>query len=226
MLFRSERVSLPSYVKDVYEYAHHPGQTVVNKLNPIFSVLGNLYSNEDFFGNPITDPEADYWHQKLQQLQFVGREARPFSFQGRQQLKQTDRDTGIGAAVKKDLTFVGVAPAPGYITSPEQIERRQRLEADKKYVKELRYKLKGAAMDRDQDKVKELRDEYVQALKRMKQTEVDVGKDRAKAAAARRKAATSMRQSGFPATANLLASLPLEPDAAAQEYFAKVSEAA
>lgn len=220
-----QRVSLPSYVKDVYEYSQRPGTTVVNKLNPIFSLLGNLYSNQDFFGNPITDPEASYWHQKLQQLQFVGKEATPFSFQGRQQMQQTDQEGGLGATVKKVLPMVGVTPAPGYITSGEQLERRQRLEDDQKYTKELKYQMKKAGEAGDKDKQRELAKEYVEAVKRMNQTKALVEQDRAKAAAARRKAATKLRQSGHPATANLVESLPLEPDEAARRYFAQQAAA-
>jgi diguanylate cyclase (GGDEF)-like protein len=221
-----QRVSLPSYVKDVYEYSQRPGTTVVNKLNPIFSVIGNLYNNQDFFGNPITDPEAGYWQQKLQQLQFVGKEATPFSFQGRQQIAATDQEGGFGASVKKALPMIGITPAPGYITSGEQIERRQRLEADQKYTHELKYQMKKALEAKDKARAQELQKEYAQALKRMSQTRALVEQDRAKAAVARRKTATSMRRAGYPATANLVASLPLEPDAAAREYFANLNKAA
>jgi diguanylate cyclase (GGDEF)-like protein len=219
-----QRVSLPSYVKDVYEYAHRPGTTVVNKLNPIFSLMGNLYSNQDFFGNPITDPEAGYWQQKLQQLQFAGHEMTPFSFQGRQQMEATEQPTGFGAAVKKVLPMVGVTPAPGYITSGEQMERRQRLEADQKYVGELKYKIKKAALAGDKEGAAEITKEYIEARKRMAQTKALVDQDRAKAAAARRKTATSMRQQGMPRTADLVAALPLEPDSAARKYFSQMAQ--
>lgn len=221
-----QRVSLPSYVKDVYEYSQRPGTTVVNKLNPVFSLIGSLYSNQDFFGNPITDPEAGYWHQKLQQLEYVGKEATPFSFQGRQQMQQTDQGGGLGASVKKVLPMVGVTPAPGYITSGEQLERRQRLEDDQKYTKELKYRMRKAAEGGDKEKAAELAKEYAAAMKRMSQTKALVEQDRAKAAVARRKTATSMRQSGLPATASLVESLPLEPDAQARRYFAEMARAA
>lgn len=221
-----QRVSLPSYVKDVYEYSQRPGTTVVNKLNPIFSLLGNLYSNQDFFGNPIADPEAGYWQQKLQQLEFVGKEARPFSLQGREQMQQSDQKPGFGASVRKSLTSVGVTPAPGYITSGEQIERRERLEQDQKYTHELMYQMRKAQQAGDKEKAREYKNEYVEAVKRMNATKAQVQQDRNKAAAARRKAATTMRQSGFPATASLVESLPLEPDAKARDYFMQVAKAA
>jgi len=216
-----ERVSLPSYVKDVYEYSQRPGQTIVNKLNPIFSLIGNLYSNQDFFGNPISDPEASYWHQKLQQAQFAAHEMTPFSLQGRQQMQATEQPSGFGASVKKALPMIGVTPAPGYITSPEQLERRDRLEQDQKYTGELKYKIKKALMSGDKATAAELTKEYVESVKRMNQTKATVGQDKAKAAAARRKTSISMRQAGYPATADLVASLPLEPDRQARDYFAQ-----
>jgi len=117
------------------------------------------------------------------------------------------------------LPFVGVTPAPGYVTSPDQLARRERYEAEDKYSRELKYKLNRAVASHDAEAVKSLTEQYVQARRRVMELKVETQKDKAKAAAARKQHATSMRQQGFPAMAALIGSLPLEPDAKAREYF-------
>lgn len=213
-----QRLSLPSYVKDVYEYSQRPGTTIANKLNPIFSVLSDIWRNEDYFGNPISEPEASGLTQFGQRAAFAAREATPFSIQGRSHIEGSDTE-GVSGAIKRTLPFIGVTPAPGYVTSPDQLERRERYEAEDKYSRELRYKLNRAMATHDQDAIKSLTDQYTQSRRRVKELQVELQKDKAKSAAARRQNVISMRQQGFPATAGLVASLPLEPDRAAREYF-------
>lgn len=219
----AQRVSLPSYVKDVYEYSQRPGTTVLNKLNPIFNVIGEMWNNEDFFGNPITDPDAGRLESLWQRTQFVGREMEPFSLQGRKQMTASEKP-GLVGSIKKALPYVGITPAPGYVTSAEQMQRRELLEREKKYSSDMKFKLKKAIETKDQAGIEEYKTRYVAAEKHLKQTQVDVDKDRAKAAVSRRKAATSMRQQGLPATANLVASLPLQPDTDSLRYFRQLNE--
>lgn len=213
-----QRISLPAYTKDVYEYSQRPGHTILNKLNPIFNVVGEMWQNEDFFGNPITDPDAGFWKSLGQRAQFVGKEATPFSLQGAQQLAGSEKP-GLVGTVKRFGPYVGLSPAPGYVTSPDQMERRERSEREKKYASHLKYLMNKAVAKGDKEEIDRLRKEYVDAATNVKKTQVEVDKDKARSAVSRRKAATSMRQQGFPATANLVASLPLEPDAAARQYF-------
>lgn len=213
-----QRVSLPSYAKDVYEYSQRPGTTVLNKLNPIFNVIGEMWNNEDFFGNPITDPDATPWEATKQRASFLGHEAAPFSFQGRQQIAGSDQP-GVGGTVRQGLPYFGITPAPGYVTSPDQMERRERYEREQKYTKDMKYKMTKAYEAKDKVTGDEYRDRYTRAIKHMKETESEVKKDRGKAAVSRRKAATTLRQQGLPATADLVSTLPLEPDSHAREYF-------
>ncbi|TMK82947.1 MAG: hypothetical protein E6G57_16530 [Actinobacteria bacterium] len=118
-----QRLSLPSYVKDVYEYSQRPGITIANKLNPIWSTLADIWRNEDFFGNPISEPEAGWWGQAEERAAFAARQATPFSIQGTRQIAGSEQPGPLGA-VKRVLPFVGVTPAPGYVTSPDQLARR------------------------------------------------------------------------------------------------------
>jgi hypothetical protein len=213
-----QRLSLPSYAKDIYEYSQRPGTTIANKLNPIFSTTADIWKNEDYFGNPISEPEASGATQAGQRAAFAARQATPFSIQGSRMIAGSEKP-GLAGAVKRVLPFVGVAPAPGYVTSPDQLERRERFEAEDKYSRELKYKLTRATASRDQAAIQELKEQYVASRRRAMELKVQTQQDKAKAAAARHKSSISMRQQGYPATAALLASLPLEPDAKAREYF-------
>jgi hypothetical protein len=219
-----QRVSLPSYVKDVYEYSQRPGTTVMNKLNPIFNVIGEMWNNEDFFGNPITDPDATGWEALGQRAAFVAKEMTPFSLQGRQQLQQSEHEGGAVATFKRLAPYIGITPAPGYVTSPEQMERRNRYEREQKYTRDLQYKMKKAYEAGDKVTGNEYRDRLIEAQRHLKATKGDIDRDRAKAAVQRRQTATSLRQQGLPATANLVESLPLEPDSAARKYFAALAQ--
>ena len=214
-----QRLSLPSYVKDIYEYSQRPGITIANKLNPIWSTAADIWRNEDFYGNPISEPEAGGWTQAGERAGFAARQATPFAIQGSRQIAGSEKP-GFAGGVKRVLPFVGVTPAPGYVTSPDQIARRERYEAEDKYSRDLKYKLNRAITSHaDKDTIKALTQEYVQSRRRVMELKVETQKDKAKAAAARHKNSISMRQQGYPATAALIASLPLEPDRQAREYF-------
>lgn len=218
-----QRVSLPSYVKDVYEYSQRPGTTVLNKLNPLFSLSSQVWENADYFGNPISDPDAGSLTQFGQNLKFVGKELTPFSLQGRQQLEGSEKP-GLAGQMRKILPSVGITPAPGYITSPDEMERRDRLEKEKKYASNLKYQLKKAIAAKDKDAIARLKSQYIESQTHMHGTQSQVNQDKGAAAKKRRANAISMRQAGYPATADLVASLPLEPDAAARQFFAEQAE--
>jgi hypothetical protein len=191
---------------------------MANKLNPIFSVMADIWRNEDYFGNPISEPEASTLTQVGQRAAYAAREATPFSIQGSKQIAGSEQPGALGT-VKRVAPFIGVTPAPGYVTSPDQIARRDRYEAEQKYQRELKYKLNKAVGERNQEAIKSLTEQYVQSSRRVKELKMETDKDKAQAAKARRQHVISMRQQGYPATAGLLAALPLEPDRAAREYF-------
>lgn len=217
-----ERVSLPSYVKDIYEYSQRPGQTIANKLNPIFGILSSIWSNQDFFGDPIADPEDPDYKQLADKARYAARESTPFSIQGTKQIAGAEADDAMGK-VKRVVPFIGVTPAPGYITSPDQIDRMSRYQQEQKYSKELKYKLNQAIKTGDKETIEDYKQQYIQSRERTKQLELGMKMDKAKAAAARLKHATSMRRAGYPATASLVESLPLQMDSEARSYFAKVA---
>lgn len=158
-----QRVSLPSYAKDVYEYSQHPLTTIANKLNPIYGSISDIINNEDFFGAGIYNPDAPPLEKAKEIGNFVAKETMPFSLQGNRQLAGSEKP-GIGGTVRKVLPFIGVAPAPGYVTSPEEVERRHHVEEVQKYLKGVNYQLKQARDAHDHVKVQELSKERAQLL--------------------------------------------------------------
>lgn len=52
-----ERLSIPTYMRDIFAVSHAPGQTLMHKLHPIFEWAYELYKNEDYYGREIRHPD-------------------------------------------------------------------------------------------------------------------------------------------------------------------------
>jgi len=115
-----ERLSPPTYMKDMAEYYHSPGQTGVNKMNPMIGIINQLYKNEDFYGAQIRDLDASWMTKEpyVQYLTYMGKQMLPFSLRGAQRQKEE------GAPVSEQaMSFLGFPPAPAYITRPPEVEK-------------------------------------------------------------------------------------------------------
>src|SRR5207244_1205206 len=44
---RPIRLSLPTYIKDVFHATSHPGRTITNKLHPLIGLVSEMLANED-----------------------------------------------------------------------------------------------------------------------------------------------------------------------------------
>lgn len=104
-----ERVSLPTYSKDIFSFFHNPVQTVGNKLTPIIGPIKGIASNKDYFGNMVRNPTDSVKQQAKQVGNFLGKQVLPFSLTNANQRV----DKGVGT---KAQSFLGVNPAPSYIT--------------------------------------------------------------------------------------------------------------
>lgn len=76
------RVSIPSYMKDVFEMAHDPTGTATNKLNPLISTMAAMYQNKDFYGTKIRNEDDPLVQQALSAAKYVGKQFIPFSAAG------------------------------------------------------------------------------------------------------------------------------------------------
>jgi hypothetical protein len=154
----AERISLPSYVKDIWEYYHHPGTTLVHKANPIFGQFADQWTGTDYFGHPIYDPTDENtlwdWHTADRLKHFV-QAAAPFSFQGQKQMQGAGEPGWTGKAFTV-APYIGVTPAPGAVTKPERIESFEHSQMMKGWQKKLQYELKKAKEAGDTQKAAEI----------------------------------------------------------------------
>ena len=105
-----ERISFPSYMKDVYHYMDKPGTAIINKLHPALNLFSSMLQNQDFYGTEIRNADDPLMKQAIDELKFIGKQSMPFSFSGSKQAKKMGA-SGLGQAAP----FVGIMPAPKYI---------------------------------------------------------------------------------------------------------------
>ncbi|MDR3560468.1 MAG: hypothetical protein P4N59_03355 [Negativicutes bacterium] len=94
-----ERISLPSYAKDVYAtgsrmyrhgIAHGLAETAVTKTHPFFQSLNQLWNNKDYWGKEIVHP-GDTLPQKAWELaKYAKSEITPFGEQGLEKIKESE----------------------------------------------------------------------------------------------------------------------------------------
>lgn len=128
-----DRLSLPSYIKDIYEYGHdisgwakfgsNPLQTVRNKVHPLIGTVGEMLDNKDFFGNNIRSPGDSAVQQAQDEAGYLLKQMEPFSVRNFQQQNQAAGKTGSPLDYVASPQFIGLGNAPGYITKTDkQIE--------------------------------------------------------------------------------------------------------
>jgi hypothetical protein len=116
---KDERVSFPSYFKDIYSAATHPMATVGHKLHPLLNFLYETLSNEDFYGTEVRNPNDPLSEQAKDEWQHVLDTFKPFSVRSFEQRKQDQGDTGISGV--ESLFGITPAPATVYRTKAEDL---------------------------------------------------------------------------------------------------------
>jgi hypothetical protein len=99
------RISLPTYMKDIYHYTKAPVRTVLNKFNPVNNAVLQMMINKDFYGTEIRNADDPAVQQVLSELKFVGTQFIPFG------IRNLQRDTRKTVESKVE-PFVGITPAP------------------------------------------------------------------------------------------------------------------
>lgn len=105
---QAQRVSLPSYMKDLYHYYQDPKQTVVNKVHPLFSAIANMIDNKDFYGTEIRHKGDPIVKQAQQAGTYLLGQFLPFTVRNMSQ--QQDQPTSM-----KAQNFIGITPAPASV---------------------------------------------------------------------------------------------------------------
>ena len=104
---RPERISLPSYMKDIWHYAQDPARTLKNKVNPAISAMAQMLENRDFYGTRIRNEDDPILKQILQVGKYGLQQFEPFGFRGYAKERQLGE-----TPTKAALSFVGITPAP------------------------------------------------------------------------------------------------------------------
>ena len=99
------RVSLPTYMKDLYHYSQAPVQTVLNKVTPVHSAIIQMLNNKDFYGTKIRNEDDPIMQQFRDVGIYVGSQFVPF---GIRNLGKDTRKT-TGSVIEP---FIGITPAP------------------------------------------------------------------------------------------------------------------
>lgn len=106
-----ERISLPSYMKDVFAYKTEPVTTITNKLHPEIATILDMLENKDYYGTEIRNPNDSTVQQIGELFSYQAQQFLPFSITNLQQ-----RATTGSSWVDYLESFGGITPAPGYIT--------------------------------------------------------------------------------------------------------------
>jgi hypothetical protein len=105
-----ERLSLPSYMKDVAAYSIQPSTTIAHKLHPMWGAMYQMMNNEDYYGANISDADKMSPEWMKDYATYAAKQFVPFSVSGYLQRKQSGEGTLPSAEA-----FAGVNPAPRYI---------------------------------------------------------------------------------------------------------------
>lgn len=99
------RISLPTYMKDIYHYTQNPVQTVLNKFSPVNNAVMEMMLNRDFYGTQIRNADDPIMQQIFDEVKFAGGQFEPFGF------RNLGKDTRTSAGSKVE-PFIGITPAP------------------------------------------------------------------------------------------------------------------
>ncbi|MES1975445.1 MAG: hypothetical protein V4472_23560 [Pseudomonadota bacterium] len=125
-----DRISLPSYIRDIASLLNRAdegpltvGSNLVSmakhKVHPSLALIGEMTFNEDYYGTAIRNPGDPLVSQFRDEIMHVFGAFEPFSSRGFRQQRRT------GASVPEAaLNFIGVTPAPGYVTKTSEQQRQ------------------------------------------------------------------------------------------------------
>lgn len=117
-----ERISLPTYMKDVYAFAKHPLETGGHKVHPLISMIADMLENKDFYGVEIRHPDDPLVKQVGQLISYAAEQASPLSLRNLQKRAQAEGRPGVKGTLREAVSpaglqsFFGITPAPSSVT--------------------------------------------------------------------------------------------------------------
>ena len=103
---QGHRWSLPTYIKDEYEWTHDPERTAAGKVHPLIQMLVEMIANKDFFDHQIANPHHSLVKRAEEEAAFI---AKQYVSLG---LRPNQRKGHVVTPEERALGFVGVKPAP------------------------------------------------------------------------------------------------------------------
>jgi hypothetical protein len=118
------RISLPTYMRDLFHVSHAPGRYVWSSLSGWVGRLSDVLQNRDFYGAQIHDPESNIINQRIDDL--IHLVPLPFSFQTFSRMREK------GQPFEKEITgFLGATKAPYWIEKSEAQQLATQLSSEK-----------------------------------------------------------------------------------------------
>lgn len=162
---KPERVSLPSYMKDIVAFAKDPVMTISHKLHPLISALTQMFKNVDYFGTRIRNVDDPLVKQVNDSFDFAVKQFQPFSWRNLQ--KRMESGGSLGSGVE---SFFGITPAPAGIYRTKAEDRAYQYMIDG---------LPAARSAEDAAKYQE-RKKIVEMMRMGEPTKKEIGEARAK----------------------------------------------
>jgi len=117
-----ERLSLPTYAKDLAGWGTRPVQTAKNKLHPILGVIADTLQNADFYGTEIRHPDDPVVQQLVDVAKHVGKQFTTFSMRNWTRM----REAGASKTQAAFVSATGITAAPTYVTKTAAQKLMQR----------------------------------------------------------------------------------------------------
>lgn len=105
-----ERVSLPTYMRDVFAFSRHPIDTVIHKVASAINDIAEAIQNKDFYGTEIIHPDDPALKIGEEAIAHWFAGYKPFSVGNLQQRKKLGADT-----IEQASSFIGITPAPAWV---------------------------------------------------------------------------------------------------------------
>jgi hypothetical protein len=111
---QGDRISLPTYMRDLFHVAHSPIKYVTSSMSGWIGRLGEVLNNKDFYGVKVHDPDDNVLNQRIDDM--IHLVPLPFSFSTWQRMSEEGQGTA------RSITgFLGGTKAPYWIEkSPAQ----------------------------------------------------------------------------------------------------------
>ena len=122
-----ERLSLPTYAKDIYSYSQQPVKTLQNKLHPLVGIIDDLAHNKDFYNTEISDESDPVMKQMFDKAYYITEASKSFSFRNYEKMQKKE-----DAPLKNRMvSILGIQPAPAYVVRSDAQKLMYRYIADK-----------------------------------------------------------------------------------------------